>query len=69
MTDVLDASEAAAMPIWTCDEVAAYLRWSRRKLDYMRKREDFPRPIPGGGHPRFRAVDIIEWSAPQPVAA
>lgn len=63
MTPPVQLAEAAPA-VWTCDDVAAYLVCSRRKVDYLRKREDFPRPITGFGHPRFRAADVIAWAVP-----
>lgn len=48
--------------VWTLDDVASYLRLSRRKVDYLRKQKDFPRSCAfGGGYPRFKAGHIMAW--------
>ena len=47
--------------VWTCDEVAAYLKVSRRKVDLLRKTADFPKSASLGGHPRYRAGNIMQW--------
>lgn len=58
-----------APEIWTLDELAAYLKCSRRRVDYLRKREGFPKSVTGNGHPRFLARDVIAWLEAASVAA
>lgn len=56
--------------VLTCDEVAARLKVSRRTLDNMRKRDDFPRPLKlGTGRPRYLADEINAWTRAQAVEA
>lgn len=65
------ADAAGARPeIWTLDDVAVYLRCSRRKVDYIRKREGFPKSVTGtGSHPRFIAAQVIAWLLEESVAS
>lgn len=58
-----------APDIWTLDDLAAYLKCSRRKVDYIRKREGFPQSVTGTGHPRYLAEDVIAWLREASVAA
>ena len=53
--------------LWSADEVAAYLKMA---TDYVRKHvvclPDFPAairlPTSRRSHPRWRAIEVIEWS-------
>lgn len=59
-----------APEIWTLDDIAAYLKRSRRTVDAMRKREGFPRSVTGpGAHPRFIATQVIAWLLEESVAS
>ena len=51
------------MTIWTAREVAVYLRCGRSTLYRHMQKPDFPAKInPGGGHPRWLAVQVKNWA-------
>jgi len=60
---------AARVPddLWTKDEVAAYLKCKRSKLETLMQKPGFPRPVrlptsDNGGHPLYPAKEIRAWA-------
>lgn len=53
--------------LWDVPDIARYTGKSVRWVQNTLRRGDFPRGIRlAGGHPRWRAGDVIEWAANQP---
>jgi len=57
-----------SVDLWGPDEIAAYLKMSRRTAsEKITKIPGFPQSIylptkgPGRGHPRWKAIEVIEW--------
>jgi predicted DNA-binding transcriptional regulator AlpA len=62
--ELLRAREPNEHTLWTKEDIAEYLRVSpRTAAEIYAPQPTFPRAIrPGGGHPRWKALEVIEWA-------
>lgn len=50
--------------LWSVSDIAEYLGCGRSTVYRYMAQPDFPaKGRPGGGHPRWRAVEVKDWAA------
>ena len=52
--------------LWTIADIAQFIQVSRDTVTRLKSKPGFPAAIRiGGGHPRWKAVEVVRWAESQ----